>query len=480
MSVYAYGEAARLLEQAASVQEVLDPRDSGRLCDLLLALSEALLAADEPERVVEDVAERAYTLATAASDEERAGTACQQAIDGLFTGGNQVAIGGPRGQEWAGRAESLAREGTMLRAWVDVTNSMAWREGNLQPDAAELAERALDTARTTGDIDAIRWAAYAALVGFAQPRFDADERGLRLAEELAALPPGGGRTRLVSRSLHTVGLTFLSWGRRSQAEDVWTIVAELADRTTDAYAVADAAACRVDIATLDGQLGDALEVAETMSRSETGAGEQSIALVRPSVYSGQLVALETMESLFARSGGGELRGPVVPLLLAHAGRSDEARDALRTDDLALPPAPGGPELYEATHFLTPLLEAATMLGEPDAARALLARLDRAMVPLTLVFHTVIDRHRGAAAVLLEEPEQALEYYRRGLQAAEQVRFRPEVALIRLGLAELLLDHYPDQREQALGHLDFAIAEFQVMQMQPSLERALSRREILKA
>ena len=37
----------------------------------------------------------------------------------------------------------------------------------------------------------------------------------------------------------------------------------------------------------------------------------------------------------------------------------------------------------------------------------------------------------------------------------------EVALIRLGLAEVWLDHYPEQREQAL-------------------ERALSRREVLKA
>ena len=103
-----------------------------------------------------------------------------------------------------------------------------------------------------------------------------------------------------------------------------------------------------------------------------------------------------------------------------------------------------------------------------------------MVPLPSAFHTVIDRHRGAAATLLGEPEQAMEYYRRGLEAAEQVRFRPEVALIRLGLAELLRDGYPEQREQAQEHLDFAVAEFPAMKMQPSLGRALSRREILKA
>ena len=48
------------------------------------------------------------------------------------------------------------------------------------------------------------------------------------------------------------------------------------------------------------------------------------------------------------------------------------------------------------------------------------------------------------------------------------------------LAALLLDHYPDERAEALDHLDFAIAELRGMKMQPSLERALSHRELLEA
>ena len=48
------------------------------------------------------------------------------------------------------------------------------------------------------------------------------------------------------------------------------------------------------------------------------------------------------------------------------------------------------------------------------------------------------------------------------------------------LAELLLDHYPDERAEAVEHLDFAIREFQEMKMQPSLERALRHRELLRA
>jgi len=72
------------------------------------------------------------------------------------------------------------------------------------------------------------------------------------------------------------------------------------------------------------------------------------------------------------------------------------------------------------------------------------------------------------------------FYQEALKVASEMRLRPEVALTRLQLAELLLEHYPKERVEALEHLDFAIAEFRDMKMQPSLERALRHKEILKA
>jgi hypothetical protein len=71
-------------------------------------------------------------------------------------------------------------------------------------------------------------------------------------------------------------------------------------------------------------------------------------------------------------------------------------------------------------------------------------------------------------------------YDEAVERCGQARFRPELALSRLGLAELLLDHYPDERDAAIEHLDFAIAELRDMKMQPALERALGRRGLLKA
>ena len=44
----------------------------------------------------------------------------------------------------------------------------------------------------------------------------------------------------------------------------------------------------------------------------------------------------------------------------------------------------------------------------------------------------------------------------------------------------MLEHYPDEKGEALEHPDFAIKEFRDVKMQPSLARALRHEEILKA
>jgi len=87
---------------------------------------------------------------------------------------------------------------------------------------------------------------------------------------------------------------------------------------------------------------------------------------------------------------------------------------------------------------------------------------------------------GGAAALLERYDEARNYYQEAIKICTDMRFRPELALSRLQLAELLLEHYPNEKAEALEHLDFAIKEFREMKMQPSLERALRQKKILKA
>ena len=56
---------------------------------------------------------------------------------------------------------------------------------------------------------------------------------------------------------------------------------------------------------------------------------------------------------------------------------------------------------------------------------------------------------------------------------------PEIALTSLQLAELL-EQRPEDRTEALAHLDFAIAEFRAMKMRPALERALAVQRLAAA
>jgi tetratricopeptide (TPR) repeat protein len=127
------------------------------------------------------------------------------------------------------------------------------------------------------------------------------------------------------------------------------------------------------------------------------------------------------------------------------------------------------------------LEHALLAGHRRAAELLLNRLAGSSSRTSGLFQTTCaSRHLGAAAALLGRHEEARTDYKEAIKVCTEMKFRPELALTRLQLAELLLEHYPKERAEALEHLDFAIKEFQEMKMQPSLERALRHKEILKA
>jgi DNA-binding NarL/FixJ family response regulator len=120
-----------------------------------------------------------------------------------------------------------------------------------------------------------------------------------------------------------------------------------------------------------------------------------------------------------------------------------------------------------------LLQAAVVLEHQSAAQALAARLG-SVAHLTgeTGIRTCVARHLGDAAVLAGDRAAARAFYLQALEAAGKVRFRPELALTHLRLAELL---HEDQsgRSEALEHLKRAVPELRDMQMQPALERALA-------
>jgi hypothetical protein len=108
---------------------VLNPADSEKRCDLLLALGEAMLPADEARRVSETVAPEAFALAERNRDSARAARAAIQALDAAFGAGPAESYGSERSAyqqgeehawcvaEWAARADRHAADGSAKRVY---------------------------------------------------------------------------------------------------------------------------------------------------------------------------------------------------------------------------------------------------------------------------------------------------------------------------------------------------------------------------
>jgi DNA-binding NarL/FixJ family response regulator len=185
---------------------------------------------------------------------------------------------------------------------------------------------------------------------------------------------------------------------------------------------------------------------------------------------------------WAELGGVDFLGGIEVLRVlvrAHLGQAAEAREALQ--GLVAEPHFGFDDENVPSYMLALLLEAAILVGDAELCSVVGERLaPAANLSTAFVAYTCPARHLGVAAALLGEPDKSRKYYHQALEAAAKIRFRPEIALTRLQLFELLFEHYPDERAEALDHLDFAIVELRDMNMQPSLVRALRHRDALSA
>src|ERR1051325_905390 len=82
IAVFAYGEAVSHLERCLAVQEILDPNDLARLCDLYIALMAAMSQTPETTRVFGEIGEEAFVLAERL-DSQRASAVCELALRAL-------------------------------------------------------------------------------------------------------------------------------------------------------------------------------------------------------------------------------------------------------------------------------------------------------------------------------------------------------------------------------------------------------------
>ncbi|HLF09172.1 MAG TPA: protein kinase [Dehalococcoidia bacterium] len=535
MSVFDYGEAVRLLERALAVQEVLDPDDNAKRCDLLLALGEALMPAGEPQRVCEELAEEAFSLAETLGDQRRASRACQVALDGIQRYGASIMWGAAVRRRWVERAGRNAAPGTADRVRADVAMAGVLMSQGRHAEAWAMRVPSLDAARELNDPELLFFTALSILGNPRPPRREA--LAFELANEFAQAPRDGVTGPTLGGVLFGAACAFLQHGERNHAEDLFRQLSELATRTQEAQLALRPFTSEAIIATLEGDLERAVRVSQQLVEraDELGAPVAGRVNAIPANYA--LFCMGRGEEVLARRGAAIETAGVEPSaasesqtvwLLAQLGRLAEAGDVLGNLMRDRNINPENNQLSTAN--LLNLLQAAVLLRETEAAKVLARLLEnvRSFSWSTRDTNVCPARLLGAAAALLGHPRHARDYYREAIEACAKLRFRPEIALTRLQLAELLLEEsakpnpldlrtspsQPDNdvgarsprprvvgdgaaegeetsplrgatlaaalRSEALEHLDFAISEFREMKMQPSLERALRHRGLLKA
>ena len=416
-AVYAYAEAVRLTEHALQVQEVLDPEDKPKRCDLLLGLGDSLMPAGEPRRAFEVVAPEALALAEALSDAGRASAACQLALTGLMRYGSGTMLGTPEYRHWAMMADTYAPPGTRERVHADYALSAVRYAEERRKESWALAGHALDLARQLEEPETLFFAALG-ILGRPQAPHHQDEQ-MRLAKEFSDQTREGVSARTLGVVLHLAGYAHLAMGDRDRAEGLWGDVEKLARRTLDTDLLLLSLSSEPLVATLDGHLEGALDSATRLYSKAKGLGSPVLgrqfadeASFRPLLYLGR-----AEEAMAALTRACDMAGvqPVWEvslqrvLCLAHLDRRAEAWDELGE---LLQQRVVGPEADETpATFLTTLLEAAVLIGDQDAAEILARRL-AGLVSLAAdsSYLTCIARHLGGAAALSGSPDQARTFY----------------------------------------------------------------------
>jgi serine/threonine protein kinase/tetratricopeptide (TPR) repeat protein len=476
ISVYAYGEAVRLTEQALKVQRVFNPNDKVKICDLLLALGEYLIAAGEPHRAFSSELQEAFSLAESLHDEDRAARACSLAMNGiLFHGAGLAGWISPEAAKWVDRGDRYAKPGTRERVWVNLgiaelkgANGFVTRNFDAIKESGRLIIKNFELARRINDPETFCYAAMSYFIGTFAPQHAAER--MKLAEELAKRPRSGLSTYAQNLADTVVGNILLEFGQRQRAEPYFDNIKEMAALSGQANLLLWSMSLDSRRAAMEGRLEDALAISQSIRprARQLGLVEYGLAVEfysshQPILYLGRLAE---MRQLFGDS----------PYLSLAQFRINSATDAEvhRVLEQWVIDRPGIGSTDDGTGIWMDMLflQAAVRIGYRQAAELLLGRFaDCSICTTGIFFPTCISRHLGAATALLGRHEEALKYYDEALKVATEMSFRPEVALTRLQLAELLLAHYTEEKTSAVEHLEFAMKEFREMKMQPSLDRA---------
>jgi tetratricopeptide (TPR) repeat protein len=479
--VYAYGEAVRLLEKALKVQEILDPEDKAKRCGLLLELCDALLSVPNIVRVIEIEAPAAFSLAESIGDDLRASRACVKAIYAMVCQYPTRFNFMPQFSEWAHRADRYSRLDTGERAIADAALGWITFLTGDEQSSHKLFSKAFNLSYQLGNQEALWWSAMGLFFFLRAPQHFVEK--MQLAEKLFATPRAGLKSLFTGGVPSWVGDAFLTSGQRKRAEVIFSEMRDMALRSGQLVIKIMSIAMDSVLTLMDGRIENALAMAESTLKlgRETGLEEAgslywSCTGFRARIYLG--VSLKALEQETTREN--PRLAPYICLLQAYLEQRESALKFLESYVVKRPGIGTAADVVD-TETDSLLLEASILVGHHKATELLMNRFTGVSVVTSGIFSpTCIPRHLGGAAALLGRYDEARKYYQEAIKVCTEMPFLPELALTRLHLAELLLEHYPEEKKEALEHLDFAIREFREMKMRPSLERALRHKDILRA
>ena len=469
LEVYALREAVRLLERAMEVQEIVDPDDKAKRCDLLLKLGMPLTLTLQNARVVQEIAPEALSLAEALGDDARA---FQASLVGMRSSWLTTVVA--EFEYWVAQGTRYASPGTLDRVLVGRFEGAILIDSGRWDEAWALHQQMDDLARQSGDFDVEAMALFQ-LLNRGWPLRYRSER-FEYAKKVADRSRNEGSLLHLFQTIIGAAVVFLENRERGRAEDLLDEAPELLARMGD-FSGPGLEWQMSAVRSLDGRLDEMVSVAKRRVTSgvfgPVGGRLFTRTVLRPLMLLGrssEVLAVFGVDDEFFKSEPASNEDGYARYL-AYAGRRREAAVELRRllgkYELGLdknePPG----------YFLASMLEAAVLAEDRETATVLERRLAEHADELAIhaIYCSTFARLLGGAAALLGRPDQARAYYIQALEVGASVRFRLDIALTHLQLGELLIESYPAERDEAREHLELALSECREMKMRPSVEKA---------
>ena len=225
LDAHSYKDAGMLFEHALDVQQVLDPDNDAKRCDLWLALAAAQAAAGEPMRAVRGAAEKAYGIASERGDRARGAQVCVVAIGALGQHRGSALFGDDLSRTWLERAQRDIQPGS--KEYASVATSQYYRllsEARYAEADSEM-DQGLVAAQQTGATIALAMVGSVWLLYLTPARYGARAR---MAADLLRIPNTALDPVAAAMLTRTLACDMLAAGERTEADKLLRSLGRLA------------------------------------------------------------------------------------------------------------------------------------------------------------------------------------------------------------------------------------------------------------